>query len=254
MRSETLPTITTSLNQLINLRCLSLASYTSWPKSKTPGLKLPSLHSFTWNSHHVTNPGASALFLDNCELAQLQNLTIIFWGEGGKFKVEATHSVRRFLELHSSIKSLALGFPNDQPSMAILPHLRPHISVLDYSIARLSPMLIPMLPKSVNTLKVSTAIDPEDDAWSALDQLASNETGVETVVINIWATEEGTVSFSWATGLAALTDPEQANSDIAVITGRMLAYSAKLASRGIKVVDNNGLAASVGLLSTRVSG
>jgi hypothetical protein len=247
MRSETLPTITTSLNQLINLRCLNLASYTNWPNSETPGLKLPSLYTFMWSSPLLTNQGASALFLDNCELAQLQNLTIFFWGEG-EFKNEASRSIRRFLESHSSIKSLALGIPDGQPSMAIFPHLRSHITVLDYSIVALSATLIPMLPKSVTTLKVSTGINPEDEAWSVFDELASNETGVKTVVISIWATDDpGMASFSWAAGLAALTDPEQANSDIAVITGRMLAYSVKLANRGIEVVDGNGLAASVGL-------
>jgi hypothetical protein len=137
--------------------------------------------------------------------------------------------------------------------MAIFPHLRPHITVLDFSIFALSETLIPAIPESVTTLKVSTVVDPEDEVWSAFDQLASIETGVRTVVISIWTDDGVTASFSWATGLAALTDPEQAASDKAVITGRMLAYSVKLAHRGIEVVDGNGLAASVGLRSMRAS-
>jgi hypothetical protein len=242
MPNETLHSVTGNLNRLHDLRMLTLTCYENWPTPQTPGLRLPQLRCFVWRRRTM------APFLDLCEMERLAELTILT-DIAGEITTEDFLSIEHFIRHSSDLHSLSLSIAHGQLYALVgrLPSSS-SITTLDFSRLILDEDMISTLPPSIRILRVSVTSAATDDVWRALRRLITEETSIQTVSITLWSTKDlCTVPYSWTSGLAAMRSLEPASSDLAMLSGRLLAYSSELSRKGIELVDEQGRTASVHL-------
>jgi hypothetical protein len=251
MSGEILNSVTPNLNHLQSLRRLTLTTYGNWPEASTPGISLPRLRHFHWEIHDDDEgASASALFLDRCDMSDVESLTIQTCDDAETLP-EAFLSICRFINGLLHLRCLAIGIEENlvKTLLSLLPS---RIVELDFDYADLQPGWVPLLPSSVHTLRISAiADDANDPIWDVLAQLLLQEpTYVRTITISLSDKNTNYIGpFSWTTGRAAMRTPAKATSDLATFTGRLLTYSSELSGKGIQVLDGQGCTASMHLFN-----
>jgi hypothetical protein len=246
MPGETLHAVSDYLNRLVSLRTLKLVCHTDWPTADAPALRLPQLRHFVWDSYHKHH-GGRAHFLDRCEMDNLVELAIHDHTDGVLLPPEGILAIRLFVSRLPQLRCLALGIAIDDTQLnALLPSLPSHIKTLDFIQPIINAKMVPLIPSSIRTLRIAVAADEVNDPlWAVLDCLANEPRGVRTICIYLWLKGES-VPFTWTAGLRAMKSPEQhVMSLLATMTGRLLTHSLELTRRGIRILDDDGLAASV---------
>jgi hypothetical protein len=245
MPGERLNSVPQSMNRLQNLRSLRLVCDEDWFTSSTPRLCLPKLKDFVWESYYE-DEGASVLYLNRCDMRNLESLRIIMWADATVMP-EGLVALRSFLDGLLQLRSLALGIPISQLD-ALLPLLPSHVVEMNFIYGHCNAHTVSVLPPSVHTLRVAaTPGDVNDLVWGVLDHLATEQTYLQTICICIWTKFNTVVPFFWTRGLQAMKNPNDAISDLAIFTGRLLTHSSALSRKGIKIVDELGHTASMHL-------
>jgi hypothetical protein len=240
MPGESLDSVPHNLNRLQNLRSLKLFCYDDWPTSSTPGLCLPKLENFTWESDY-NNGGASVLYLDRCDMKNLESLRIMVWCSK-TFLPEGFLSISRFVGSLLQLRSLALRLGYDDSfTPTLLPLIPSHITELNYVYTFCDKDTVALFPPSVHTLRLSAT--PSGDQyflWDVLEYLAIEHTYLRTIIIYIWNYPRGAAPFFWTEGLQAMKNPGDATAYLAVFTGQLLTHSSALSHKGIKLLDEQG--------------
>jgi hypothetical protein len=240
---ESLDSVPQNLNRLQNLRSLKLLCYEDWPTSSTSGVCMPKLEDFTWESDY-DNRGTSVLYLDRCDMRNLGSLRIKIWGDQTVLP-EGLLSIRRFIGNLLQLRSLALDNDNTDTLLPLLPS---HITELNYTYTFCYADRVSLFPPSVHTLRLSaTPSYVHDPLWGVLGHLANEHTYLRTISISIWGAGDA-VPFFWTEGLQAMKNPDDATSDLATFTGRLLTRSSELSGKGIKILDERGHTAFMYLL------
>jgi hypothetical protein len=251
MPGEILNSVTLNLNRLQSLRSLRLVTYGKWPETSTIGISLPRLRHFAWEIHgDDEGASASALFLDRCDMSDVESLSIRLSGDAEP-SPEAFPSIRRFIDGLLQLRCLAIGMEENLLN-TLLSLLPSRVVELDFDYTYLQPGSVPLLSSSVHTLRISAVADDVNNLiWDVLAQLLLQEpTYVRTITISLWDRNTNKIgTFLWTTGLAAMRTAAKATSDLATFTGRLLTYSSELSRKGIKVLDGHGRTASVHLFN-----
>jgi hypothetical protein len=251
MPGEILNSVTPNLNRLQSLRSLTLSTYGDWPEASTPGISLARLRHFHWEIRDDDEgASASALFLDRCDMSDVESLGIQPFGSV-ETSPEAFLSICRFINGLPRLRCLAVGM-EENLIKTLLPLLPSRIVELNFDDTYLQPGSVSLLSSSVHTLRISAIADDVNDLfWDVLAQLLLQEpTYVQTITISLWDKNTNNIRpFSWTTGRAAMKTPAKATSDLATFTGRLLTYSSELSRKGIKVLDGQGYTASMHLFN-----